>query len=416
MAAMTLPDGGQRRYARASATSLTAAGMMAMNVLVYGFTLAASRLLGPEKFGAVSASLSILLVANVGALALQATAARRIATSAPERLDPEAHDVIVSTWHVAVGVGAVFLLATPVFMHTLHMPVLAALMIGLTVVPLTMVGGYLGVLQGSRQWSWLAVTFVSAGLGRAGFGCLGVALFDSVTGAMVGLFLGALVPALVGFWGCRHVPHSRVGTHHSVLREVWHNGHSLLAFFVLTNLDVLVARNQFSLFDSGVYAAGSILTKSCLFLPQFVIIVAFPKMAQDQAANDRDTAWLRPLVAVLAVGVGATLGCLVLPDLAVAFVGGAEYDSLAGYAWVFTLQGTVYAVLQMVVYRQIARQAHVAVYLWSAAALVAGLGLLVADTNRQLVTMVIAVAVLAVAPVTLARASGRAAVQRTPAV
>ncbi len=384
-----------------------------MNVLVYAFTLAASRLLGPEKFGAVSASLSILLVANVGALALQATAARRIATSSAERRDPEAHDVIVSTWHVALGLGALFLLGAPLFMHMLHVPLVAALMIGLTVIPLTMVGGYFGVLQGSEHWRWLAVTFVAAGLGRAGFGSLGVVLFDSVTGAMVGLFLGAVVPAVVGYWGCRHVPHGRAGTHHSVLREVWHNGHSLLAFFVLTNLDVLVARNQFSLFDSGVYAAGSILTKSCLFLPQFVIIVAFPKIAQDQAANDRDSAWLRPLVGVLALGTCATLGCVLLPDLAVAFVGGTEYDTLATYAWVFTLQGTVYAVLQMVVYRQIARQAHVAFYLWAAAVVVAMLGVLVADSNRQLVTMVIAVAVVSVVPVTLARPSGRAA-QRSP--
>ncbi|HET7690438.1 MAG TPA: oligosaccharide flippase family protein [Nocardioidaceae bacterium] len=407
---MTLPEAGPERYSVATATSLTAAGMMAMNVLVYVFTLAASRLLGPQHFGAVSAFLGVLLVANVGALALQATAARRIATTPEHRRDEVAHDVIVSTWHVALGLGVLFTAATPVFMATLHAPLLASLMVGLTVGPLTMIGGYLGVLQGSQQWRWLAFTFVAVGLGRAGFGVLGVLVKDSVNGAMVGVFLGALVPAVIGYWGCRHVPHAAIGRHHGVLKEVWHNGHSLLAFFVLTNLDVLIARNQFSHLDSGVYAAGSILTKTCLFLPQFVIIVAFPKMAQDQSANDQDRAWLKPLGAVLALGACAVVGCAVLRDLAVTFVGGSEYEALASYAWLYTLEGTVFAALQMVVYRQIARQAHVAAYLWAAAVAVGVLGVTMAEGNKALVASVIGVVVATVVPVTMAKASGRAAI------
>ena len=398
---MTLPEAGPERSGLATATSLTAGGMMAMNVLVYGFTLAASHLLGPEHFGGVSAFLGVLLVANVGALALQATAARRIATSTPATRDEVAHDVIVSTWHTALGLAALFTAAAPLFMVVLHAPFLAALLVGLTVGPLTMVGGYLGVLQGSRKWRALGLTFVAVGLGRAVFGVLGMLLDRSVTGAMGGVLVGALVPALVGWWGCRHVPHAAADRHHGVLREVWHNGHSLLAFFVLTNLDVLVARNQFTHHDAGVYAAGSILTKTCLFLPQFVIVVAFPKIARDQASNVRDRAWLKPLYLVAGLGACAVVGAAVLRDLAVTFVGGAKYTELASYAWLFTLEGTVFAMLQMVVYRQIARQAHVAFYLWVASLVLVLLGVFVADSNRALVVLVLAVAALVAVPVSL---------------
>jgi O-antigen/teichoic acid export membrane protein len=411
---MTLPAAGASRAGVATATSLTAASMMAMNVLVYGFTLAASHLLGPEHFGGVSAFLGVLLVANVGALALQATAARRIATSTPATRDEVAHDVIVSTWHTALGLAALFTAATPLFMIVLHTPFLAALVVGLTVAPLTMVGGYLGVLQGSRQWRALAMTFLAVGLGRAVFGVLGMVIDRSLTGAMAGVLVGALVPAVVGWWGCRHVPHAASGRHHGVLKEVWHNGHSLLAFFVLTNLDVLVARNQFSHHDAGLYAAGSILTKTCLFLPQFVIVVAFPQMARDQASNVRDRAWLKPLYLVAALGACSVVGAAVLDDVAIAFVGGSKYTELASYAWLYTLEGTVFAVLQMVVYRQIARQARVALYLWAASVLLLPLGVLVAGTNRQLVLLVLAVAVLVTLPVMLVRPTtkGPAAVER----
>ena len=67
----------------AKATTIVAVGMLGMNALAYAFTLAAAHRLGPKEFSAVSALLGILIVANVGALALQATAARRLATAPP---------------------------------------------------------------------------------------------------------------------------------------------------------------------------------------------------------------------------------------------------------------------------------------------------------------------------------------------
>jgi hypothetical protein len=56
---MTFSEAGPERSSTATATSLTAGSMMAMNVLVYAFTLAASHLLGPEHFGGVSAFLGV---------------------------------------------------------------------------------------------------------------------------------------------------------------------------------------------------------------------------------------------------------------------------------------------------------------------------------------------------------------------
>ena len=81
-----------------------------------------------------------------------------------------------------------------------------------------------------------------------------------------------------------------------MLGELWLNGHTLLAFFAFTNLDVLLARHLFSSTDAGVYAAGAILAKTCLFLPTFVLVVAFPTMA----SNREGRPWLKPLLLVLA--------------------------------------------------------------------------------------------------------------------
>ena len=55
--------------------------MGVMNVATYGFTIVAARLLGPRDYGAFAALMGLLLVIMVASLALQATAARRIATT-----------------------------------------------------------------------------------------------------------------------------------------------------------------------------------------------------------------------------------------------------------------------------------------------------------------------------------------------
>lgn len=406
---MTEPDAvAAASESTAAATSLVAAGMMVMNVCVYGFTLISAHTLGPRSFGAVSALLGVLIVANVGSLALQATAARRIATAQPASRDAVGHDLVVNTWHVALGLILLGLALTPVLAHMLHVSALAAAMVGLTVGPLTMVGGYAGVLQGSRRWTWLAATYVVLGLGRLVAGGLALVVDQSVGAAMIGIAIGSAAPALVGWFGCRSVPHGATGRHAPALIEVWRNGHSLLAFFALTNVDVLLARHLFTHLDAGIYAAGSVIAKSCLFLPQFVIVVAFPGMAQDQAANSSDRAWLRPLVIVGALGLLAVAGTAVLRDLAVTFVGGSEYAALADYAWLFALEGTMFALLQLMVYRQIARQAHVAVFLWVAVLAVVTYAQLFVGSNQELALALVAAVALVAMPLAIAKPSGRA--------
>ena len=59
----------------------------------------------------------------------------------------------------------------------------------------------------------------------------------------------------------------------------FHNSHALLAFFALSNVDVVVARNVLAEHQAGLYAGGLILTKAVLFLPQFVVVIVFPSMS-----------------------------------------------------------------------------------------------------------------------------------------
>jgi O-antigen/teichoic acid export membrane protein len=400
-----------------------AIAVLVMNVTTYGFTIACAHILGPTDYGALAAWMNLLLVVNVGFLGLQATAARRLSSGEHDLADVEPH-LVRLTLVTALSLGAVLLALTPLIDVTLqlHDWVMAALL-GVSAVPLTLAGGISGILQGERRWGALSAVYIMIGAPRL---VIGVALTlwrpDPLT-ATIGVTVALLAPVAVGLYALRH-HHLRPGRDVEglgpLLREMGHNSQALLAFFAVSNVDLIVARHTLTSHDAGLYAAGLILTKAVLFLPQFVSVVAFPSMA----ADDSSRTFVAALLSVVALGALATAATAVLPGLALVFVGGPEYDDVRSRLWLFAVLGTLLACLMMVVYGLIARGGSRAVYLtWVGLLAIVGLGLNV-DTIPGLLTVVMGVdAALVVtllvahqrAAPTLAQDSAAAAVEGFPA-
>src|SRR5680860_1328541 len=88
--------------------SVIAVAMGVMNVAAYGFTIVAARLLGPRDYGAFAALMGVLLVITVASLALQATAARRIAAT-PDHVHQIEGVILRVGVQASLGVGALCL-------------------------------------------------------------------------------------------------------------------------------------------------------------------------------------------------------------------------------------------------------------------------------------------------------------------
>jgi O-antigen/teichoic acid export membrane protein len=173
-----------------------------------------------------------------------------------------------------------------------------------------------------------------------------------------------------------------------VLRETFHNSHALLAFFALSNADVIIARSSLDEHQAGLYAAGLILSKAVLFLPQFIVVIAFPSMAKQGAGRQMH---LVSLAAVLGIGAVTTLGVALLSPLAVVFVGGPEYADLQDRLWVFAALGTLLAMLQLMVYNIVARQRQRTVLLVWAALAVLVVAANSVDSLASLLTVVVCI-------------------------
>jgi O-antigen/teichoic acid export membrane protein len=367
-----------------------AVAMAVMNLSAYAYTMIAARVLGPRSYGALASLLATLLVIGVIQLSLQATAARRISAE-PQHVAQIEKTVLGVTYRAALRLGLLPRALTPLVNRVLKLDRLAtAALVAVAAVPLTMMGGQAGVLQGERRWWPLAVMYVASGIPRLAIGTALILWHPNETAAMLGVALGAIPPVILGWWALRRrrVSATRSEEHgfRVVLRETVHNGQALLAFFALSNADVIVARNVLPEHDAGLYAGGLILTKAVLFLPQFVIVVAFPSMS---TTLERRRALTRSLTLVGALGVCATVGALVLKNLALVFVGGGEYREIASSLWVFAILGTALSMLQLLVYSVLARQGKRPVYLvWAAFLTVVCVGYFLTSLHA-LVTLVV---------------------------
>ncbi len=380
-------------------TMLIAIAMGVMNVSTYGFTIIAARLLGPSEYGALAAVMGLLLVVNVVALGLQATGARRV-SNAPQDMEVIEADILTATYKSAIAVGLVCLVSVPIVSSVLRLDGwLTAGMIALTAVPLTIMGGQAGILQGERRWLPLALIYLAMGVGRLVFGTVGILLENDTLGAMTGVAVGAVVPVLVGSAALRYrarstahaggedAPPPATGHSRRVIRELFHNSHALLAFFALSNVDVVVARVVLDDQQGGLYAGGLILAKAVLFLPQFVVVIAFPSMS---AADARTSMTLKALAMVLGIGLVATGLAWAFEDLAVQFIGGDAYSELSPIIWAFAAVGTIWAMIQLLVYNVVARQNKRAVgVVWAGLAALVALAPLVVSVDFLLTAVIV---------------------------
>lgn len=379
--------GGLRGLLRGSAG--IAVAMAVMNVATYTFQMVCARVLGPSEYGAVAGLTALLMVIAVLQLGLQATAARRISAT-PGHVAQIENVIMRVTYRAALVLGAVMLLASPVVMMVLRLDsLLPAVLLAIAAVPLTIQGGQAGILQGERRWLPLALLYMAMGIPRVLIGTLCILWKPTETGAMLGITLGMLVPAAVGWWVLRRgrVPGETSDDHRAraVIRETILGSLALLAFFVLSNTDIVIARNVLDSHEAGLYAGGLILTKAVLFLPQFVVVVAFPSMS---TVEQRRTTLLRSLALVSLLGALCTVGAVVLSGVAMVFIGGQQYVDVESRLWMFAILGTLLSMLQLLVYSVLARQGTRSALLVGAAVAAVLAASVWVSTLGQLVTAV----------------------------
>jgi O-antigen/teichoic acid export membrane protein len=338
------------------------------NLLGYALTLIAARALGPEDFGAFASLLGLLVIGNVVALGVQTTTARHLAEG--DHVQPLTRTALTAAV-LATTVGLA--LSWPMQQFLRLDSIAGPVAIAVALAPLTWLGYLMGLAQGRRDFARLAGIVVLTAAGRTTLGAVGALMGSEVLGA-VGMAAGLGIAAVVASFGMHPPGPDGRGVPTAGLVQVAHASHTLFAFFVLGNMDVLLARNELSETSAGLYAVGAIVAKVAFWLPQAVGMVAFPDLVDPRS---RGSTLRVASLALLAIGAVLTLGTAVLGRLAVLIVGGADYVEISSTVWVWAAFGSTLAIVNLLVLAQLARRSTSVVWvLWGGVAMFAAAVLL----------------------------------------
>ena len=343
-----------RRFALARAGALIGPAMTLANLLQYVLQVAASRFLAPAGFGGFGALVGLGVIGAVPMLALQTVGARHVAL---RRDDPaaragEASRLIAASLRVAAALSLAGLLAAPLVAAFLHVPVLAAALLALSLGPLAVAGTAQGVLQGRERFGALAVVYLVISALRVLGGVVGLAVSPTITAGIGGLAAGTLLAAVLAVVALRHerAPRPYGAEPVGFRRELRQAMTGVLALLTLGGADLLLARHLLPGTASGRYAAGGLVARGCFWAPQFVAVLIVPRVTSGERRVLH-----RALAIVAALGlVEIAVGFLAPPAL-ITLVFGAGYTSLHRTLALFALAGALLAVLQLLLQSGIAR-------------------------------------------------------------
>lgn len=358
-------------------------GLAVPQGLAYLTSVVAARTLDQASFGAFGAILNSIQIGTTVALGMQALIARRVINL--KNYGSLLKFALEVSFIVLVGVVT---LSFPLsYLFDIEYWVLFLALASLA--PFVFIAAQAGVAQGNEFFFRLAGIYIVLGLGRSLFAIIGLLVRPELEVVAYAFFFGMLLSAFIG--------HYILGTHRKFITAKRINyeysgliraTQALLALYVLVNVDVLLARVVLSAEDSGTYSVGMLVAKIAFFLPQAVTVVLFPRMG-----NNDSSALRLALLGTSGIGFLYILLAYFASDFVVNAIGGKNYAVLYDDVWLFAVEGTLFAILQVLLYGRIAREdTSVSIILWIGS-IIASL-LVVFAFERNIVNVVVVLIVI----------------------
>ena len=378
----------------ASSGLLVAVGMGIGNVLAYGFNVVLAKGLGQTRFAELGTLLSVFLVGSVPGLAVQAVNARRVALAVdgpPEAMTDLCRRLRRLGLVVGAGVAVTFVALAPVISALL--PALSTAGIAWTGVSLagnTVFAAYLGLAQGTSRFITMTALYLAANAARLLIGIAAAYAAASPAAVMALQSLAWVLAAAAGQFLLRDltdrpaapkpfsaanagIPAPRLEVtglgrkpSHGYVPEVLRAGVGLGGILLLTVLDALFAGRYLTGASLGRYNAGALIARAAFFGPQFITVLAYPRLARP---DERRRALSVALSLTIAIGAFCVGAAALIGNTLVKAAFGRDYATASGtvtgtgidlgtHAWLFASVGALLAVVQLALLDGVARRSH----------------------------------------------------------
>ncbi len=351
------------------ATSIMVGLTLVASVTNYGSNIVFSRILSTASYGSLTALIAFVTIAAVPTGAAQTVVAERVTVLLSRKERGSARYLIrYASAHVlviAAAVTAVYCVCIPLVKQLLGLQVIGP---AIALAPLLFVTFFIpvayGVLQGMERFVALGMAVLGIAVGRLVVGVPWTLLAGGGAGGpLIGQALGSVIVLIFVAWLVRdHLMGSGSGAARSGLRRVPNAralaaGGAFIAFAMLSNLDILLAKLFLSPHASGEYAALVTIEKIVIFLPGAVAVAMVPRAAKamhvaGSAAPVLRIAALLVAVTTLVVAIPAAA----FPEVVIKTMFGTKYLGAVDGVLPIVCAGTGLALIYLLVVYTVAIQ------------------------------------------------------------
>jgi O-antigen/teichoic acid export membrane protein len=353
----------------AKATSVMVVLTLFASITNYASNLIFSRLLSPASYGDLTALTAFTVIAAVPTGAAQTVVAERIAVL---RAQGEQASVRYLIRHACAHIAAIAVVLGLIYSACIPLVKLAlglqAIGPAIALAPLLVLAFFIplayGVLQGMERFVALGMLMFASAFSRIGFGVPWTVLGGGGAGGpLLGQALGNLLALAATAWLIREYMLRRgTGAATSGLRRrpdrraLTASG-AFIAFALISNLDVVMAKILLSAHAAGEYAALVTVEKIVIFLPGAVAVVMVPAAAKARLAEGSAASVLR--VAALLVAITTMVVAIpaaIAPHLVLETMFGQKYVAAASGVLPIACAGAGLALLYLLVVYTVAIQ------------------------------------------------------------
>ena len=288
------------RMLRGSAILLGSTGLVSATNLIYNIAIA--RGLGPAGFGHATAIYTLLMLLSAVTLAFQLVCSKLVAKT-PDLAGKVAiyRGLLRRSWLTALAVGALIVICSSMITRYLNLPAARDIvLLGCGTAIYVPLGTRRGMLQGTYDFSRLAMNFVLEALIKIGGALIFLHYGLGVTGVIAAVVLSIAVAYLTARPGVDLAKEDRTQIHAS-FRE----GMQAIVFFcgqvIISNMDILLVKHYFDPSVAGLYAAVALVGRVVYMFSWSVISSMFPVSAAASHQKTSRTVLMSALLLVSAM-------------------------------------------------------------------------------------------------------------------
>jgi O-antigen/teichoic acid export membrane protein len=315
-------------------------GTIVGSAFSYLFNMLMGRMLGPEKYGAMSALLSLLMIVSVGGGAVTTLTSRYTSDlyhqqyyHALRRLFATMSRYILVLSLVLIVVGIVLAPAIAGFFSIESAVPVIIVLVSLLFGNLLAVNR--GILQGMQSFAFLSASSVLEMLAKLLLGVGLVSAGYALNGAVGALVITGVIVYIATWYVVRRGIAHADGVERKdpftfdkkeIIRYAVPTLISTFLIAITLNLDVIMVKHLFSATDAGLYAAVSTVAKIILYITAPIASVMFPMVAERQTKGDKHYKLLALSVKMTLLGGLVILGVYtVMPSKVLSLLYGAQY-------------------------------------------------------------------------------------------